>query len=91
MYRLEVDIAYNCRPNKGERRAKDGTGRLVKCSIHFGTKEECLADARASRRASERNVPGYAEVIEVRGYDRAAFDADPLKAVPEYRRFNSSI
>jgi hypothetical protein len=84
--RLEVDIAFNCRPKKGERRAKDGTGRLVKCSIYFGASiAECLGEARSARKAADKHAPGYSEVIAVRAYDREAFSADPLKAVPTYQ------
>ena len=74
-FRLEIDIAFNVRPKKGERRAKDGTGRMVKASIYLGTEAECFADARAARVAAEKDCPGYSEVIAVRGYDRATFDA----------------
>lgn len=85
-YRLEIDIAYNCRPKKGERRAKDGTGRMVKCQIIFGDDlADCLKEARVGRKSAEKIAPGYTEVIEVRGYDKAKYEIDPLKAVPEYR------
>lgn len=86
MIRLEVDTAFNCRPKKGERRAKDGTGRLVKSTLYFGrTLEECLADARTTADAGEAINPGYAEVIEVRAFDKDTFDADPLAAEPMYK------
>lgn len=81
--RLIVDIAYNCRPKRGERRAKDGTGRLVQSVQHFGaTLAQCAADARESRAASERVAPGYSEVIGWSAYDDAAFRADPFKCKP---------
>lgn len=85
-YRLEVDFAFNCRPKKGERRSKDGTGRLVKCSIYFGADlRDCMAQAADNRNAGQKIAPGYSEVIDVRGYDNAAYKADPLKAVPNFR------
>lgn len=84
--RLEVDIAYNCRPNKGERKAKDGTGRLVKCSIYFGDSlAECLGEATRAQIAGNVMAPGYSEIIAVRGYDNAAYKADPLKAIPTFK------
>lgn len=80
-YRLEVDIAYNCRPNKRERRTKDG--RLLKCLIYRGaTFEECLSDARKTQAVG---TPGYSEVIAVRGYDDDTFRADPLNCEPAYQ------
>lgn len=85
MIRFEVDTAFNCRPKKGERRAKDGTGRLVKCSILFGDSiDECIAEAVASAKAGARLAPGYSEIIAVRAYDDAAFRADPLNCKPIY-------
>ena len=85
-YRLEVDVAYNCRPKKGERRAKDGSGRLVKCSIFFGADlRDCMAQAVENRTAGETMAPGYSAVIDVRGYDNATFKVDPLKAVPNFK------
>ena len=84
-YRLEVDYAFNCRPKKGERRER-GTGRLVKCSIFFGTDlRDCMFQAVENRTAGEKIAPGYSEVIDVRGYNNAAYKADPLKAVPNFK------
>jgi len=79
-YRLEVDVAYNVRARKGERRER-GTGRLIKCLIYRGTRAECFADARALSAVTDT---GHSEVIAVRGYDEAAYKIDPLKAVPEF-------
>ena len=86
MIRLEIDTAFACRPRKGERRAKDGSGRLVKCDIFYGDNlDEMLAEARKSRANSDRFCrPGYAEVIGIRAYDDAAFRINPLKATPFY-------
>lgn len=76
MIRVEVDTAFNCRPKKGESRAKDGTGRLVKTSIiTAGTIEEALADLAEVKKRSAEIAPGYAEIIGVRAYDREAFSA----------------
>lgn len=81
--RLEVDVVFNCRPKKGERRAKDGTGRLLKCQISHGDDlTGLLLDAALNRAASEEMAPGYSEVVAIRAYDNAEFHRDPLKAVP---------
>lgn len=86
MIRLEVDVAFNCRPKKGERRAKDGSGRLVKCTIYFGaTLDACLKEARNAAKAGEKIAPGYSKVIEVRAFDNAAFSADPLNCKPIHK------
>ncbi|SCM79927.1 hypothetical protein KL86PLE_90712 [uncultured Pleomorphomonas sp.] len=75
--RLEIAVAYNCRPKKGESRHTDG--RLLKTSIIFGESlDELLAEGRAGREAAEKFAPGYTEVISVRAYDKAAFHADPF-------------
>ena len=85
MIRLEVDVAFNCRPKKGERRANDGSGRLVKCSISFGNSiDECLSEARAAAKAAAKIAPGYSDVLAVRAYDNDAFRADPLGCEPIY-------
>jgi len=84
-YRLEVDYVYNVRAKKGERRER-GTGRLIKALIYFGSDlRECMAEAVATRAAADKIAPGYSEVVGVRGYDNAAFKADPLKAEPNFR------
>lgn len=82
-YRLEIDVAYNVRARKGERRER-GTGRLIKCLIYRGEREVCFAEARATAAAMECGA-GYCEVIDARGYDAAAFNLDPLKAVPNFK------
>lgn len=83
MIRLEVDVALNCRPNKRERRTKDG--RLLQCRMYSGaTLSECLKEARKVLKAGEKIGPGYAEVIEVRAYDKEAFLADPFNCKPLY-------
>jgi hypothetical protein len=79
-YRLEIDVAFNVRARKGERRER-GTGRLIKCLIYRGTRDECFADARSTDAAM---TGGHSEVIAVRGYDEAAYKIDPLKAIPEF-------
>jgi len=82
-YRLEVDYRFNVRAKKGERRER-GTGALIKALIYFGDDlKECMAEANATRAAMGKD--GYAIVIDVRGYDNAAFKADPLKAVPNFK------
>ncbi len=88
--RMEVDIAFNCRPKRGERRAKDGSGRLVKASLYFGEEGACIADARKAREAGARIAPGYSETVETRFYDAVAFKADPLRAKP-YRTVSGPV
>lgn len=83
MIRIEVDTAYNCRPKKGERRAPDRSGRMMKCQIIIASAlAEGLRDARATKKAGEKIAPGYSEVIAVRAYDNAAFNADPFGTAP---------
>jgi hypothetical protein len=82
-YRLEVDYVYNVRAKRGERRER-GTGRLIKALIYFGDDlRDCHTQAEATRNAMGSD--GYATVVGVRGYDNAAFKADPLKAVPNFK------
>lgn len=83
--RLEIDTAFAVRPKKGERRATDGSGRMMKTSIVFAdTLEAALAEARATAAAGAAMAPGYAEVLAVRAFDAATFSADPLAAVPTF-------
>lgn len=76
MIRIEIDTAFNCRPRKGERRAPDGSGRLLKTSI---CRAECtkaaIAEVAAGKKAGAEIAPGYSEILAVRLYDDAAFAA----------------
>lgn len=81
--RLFVDVAFNCRAKKGDRKLKDG--RLVKAEIYFGaTVKECLAEARKTFKAGEKMAPGYAEVVKVHAYKEAEFRAAPSTTDPIY-------
>jgi hypothetical protein len=82
-YRLEVDYRFNVRAKKGERRER-GTGALIKALIYFGEDlRDCMVQAIATRDAM--GTDGHAVVIEARGYDNAAFKADPLNAKTVFR------
>ncbi|MEZ0212456.1 MAG: hypothetical protein ACAH27_05830 [Xanthobacteraceae bacterium] len=71
-HRIEVDVAFNVRPSKGERRAKDGTGRLVKAMIYHGTHAECMEDILAYTAGMSG---GSSEILEIREYDFDAYYA----------------
>lgn len=82
-YRLEVDYRFNVRAKKGERRER-GTGALIKAFIYFGDDlRDCMDQAKVTRGAM--GYDDYSTVVDVRGYDNAAFKADPLKAVPNFK------
>jgi hypothetical protein len=82
-YRMEVDYRFNVRAKKGDRRER-GTGALIKALIYFGDDlRDVMAQAVATRNAM--GTDGHAVVIDVRGYDNAAYKVNPLKAVPNFR------
>jgi len=82
-YRLEVDYVYNVRAKKGERRER-GTGRLIKALIYFGDDlRDCMAQAVVTCNAMGSD--GYSTVVGMRGYDHAAYKANPLMAIPNFR------
>lgn len=74
MIRLEIDTIYNCRAKKGERRAPDRSGRLLKTTIIYEDGlDAALNAARQMKETGERIAPGYSEVMEIRAYDRDQF------------------
>lgn len=80
---LWVDVAYNVRPKKGERRAPDGSGRLVKSLRFIGdTVAEVVGEAAENSKAVGHGENGYSEVIGARLYREVEWSADALTAQP---------
>jgi hypothetical protein len=81
MIRFEFDTVFNVRAHKGERRAADGSGRLLKTTVFLT--DELEAGFRDIRDIVDPT--GHAEIVDVRAFDNDRFKADPLGAVPFYR------
>lgn len=81
MIRIEIIRRIDCNQGKGR-------NRVNPVSVFFAeTVAEAIEDIRATARAAQEIAPGYMPMTDVLFYDREAFNANPLKAVP-FRALN---